>query len=273
MSIGYKGLNYLKNQINRINLTLRNNNMVPHDDYVSYDYYGEACNDGSPPGFPYNDKVLLASSLTNSADNILVNFEWDDGIGTIHTFCQCFAKHDSTHHEVTIPNPVYGPPGTGSYGLTTSSNPRPWITSIVPNEECGQHPCTDCMPGGCTIVSAPTGVIKFTTSAAIDGIVDSITTTETYGDSWNGMNISIVRLSDNNVEATYTGPPSCNTPPCSQTEPQLTLLPSTEYGIYINDSGAYPWENGLIIDQDGANLLTISQFANLTGHATCEWYQ
>jgi len=184
-------------------------------------------------------------------ENIKVTFEGTP-IGSLEpiTWCCCFALTE------VIEAPA---------GMQT-----PHINSIVRVQGCEDVACEECYEEEpCEIASSPGNVIKFTTSAALDGEVDSITTTETYNDGWDGMEISIVRLSDNNVEATYTGPLAGS---LSQNEPPLYLQPSTEYGIYINAAGSWPDENGLIIDQDGVNLLTVSLFPGLNSGTTCEWF-
>jgi hypothetical protein len=263
MSIGLKGLITLQNKINNLQKQIDECcGDTPVSSDVSYCLFRacetESC---SKNDVDFGDGGVTLSSISLQQDlwpemevcpeTIKVTFEGTpEGFEEPITWCCCFWFKE------VVEAPA---------GLQT-----PHIKSYDIIDNCEDVACEECYEGGpCEMTSSPGNVIKFTTSAAPDGEVDNITTTETYNDGWNGMEISIVRLSDNNVEATYTGPPAGS---LSQNEPPLYLKPSTEYGIYINDAGAWPAENGIVIEQDGANLLTVNGFPGLVSSSTCEWF-
>jgi len=234
-----------------IEKTLEQNNIYALFNHLRYDTCS-SCN--GPEGWESSDIIYLQESLYFSdgpPNDILVNYEWTHPLSEeTFTWCCCY---------------IYNAPKPKM--LPASSIHA--ITSIVEDEECSGTPCEECTSSDCTIeLPAPGNVVSFTTTSAPDGIVDSITTTEIYSDGWNGMVMSIINVLTGAVEATYTGPPAGST---SQTEPALTLLPSTEYGIYIDVKGVYDDENGITIFQDGVNLLTIAPF-NKGFTADCTWY-
>lgn len=239
-------------QINLINEILEQNQIYE----LFQHYYYVTCNScGGPPGWEAKNTIYLQELVdfpgTTHPNNILVNYEWEDESSVLWTWCCCFTY--SPNKDKMLP-----------------ANQNPDLTSVVIEEECVGTPCEECAAQDfCEIeLPPPANVVSFTTTSDPSGFVNSITTTESYGNGWEGMVMSIVNVSTGNVEATYTGPPPGQG---SQTEPNLTLLPSTEYGIYINTKGSYDQDNGIVIEQDVTNLLTIAPF-NPSLTASCSFY-
>jgi hypothetical protein len=255
MSYFQKGQNALVNRIARLEAYVFGIHPPPSNYHVYDNCEGLVCN--APDGYPATAQLhVLTTTLNPAPDKILVNYEWTapEGEGEPETYnwCCCYTYAESGQ----------APAGRENVG----------IVSIVDEGDCASVACVECHTSSCVITTpAPGLTATFTTGGEGSGTVDC-TTSDSFNDSWNNMEISIVNTTTGVIAATYTGPPPGASP---QTEDPLTLDNDTEYGIYINSKGDFPNENSILIEQDGGTLLNVSPFCveiACESMTDCSWY-
>ena len=249
MSIGFKGLTKLQNEIDWLRNYVLSHHPLPQEYHVYNSCVGKGCS--YPAEYPAPDSgkwQIKTNRIPIAPASILINFEWQNPEvpeSPIETWCCCF---------------TYAETVTGHSGQEV-----PGIVNIE-SEDCTSDDCEECHD--CVITTpAPGGTLSFITGGEGSGTVDC-TTSDAFNDSWNNMSISIVHATTGVVAATYLGPPIGLSP---QTETPLTLDNDTEYGIYINSKGEYPQENTIDIQQDGGVLLNHTFPTAEGGISDCSW--